>query len=94
MRYSLEETVGEQAFMYLDKVHSPIFMIHRSGHIKKINRAAKKFLCYARISLLQVEKLIQEKKIPSAFTRKSKLKFFKTSINHGDYLLIEMNRKF
>lgn len=92
MRYSLEETVGEQAFIYLDKVHSPIFMIHKSGSIKKLNRAAKKFLSYAHISLQQIEDYIRVSKIPTITTRKNRLKVFKSSLRHTDYVLIEIVR--
>ena len=92
MRYSLEETIGEQAFIYLDKVHSPIFLVHKSGMIKKINRAGWKLLSLAHISIENIEAMIRTNKMPKVQTKKSRLKIFATTISKSDYTLIEIMR--
>ncbi len=92
MRYSLEETLGEQAFIFLDKVHSPIFLVHCCGMIKKINRAGWKLLSLAHLSIENIEDLIRGGIIPKVQTKKSRLKVFATPVAKTEYTLIEIMR--
>jgi nitrogen-specific signal transduction histidine kinase len=92
MRYSLEETLGEQAFIYLDKIHSPVVLVHRNGTIKRINRAGKKLLSFAHLSIQQLEDLLRFQSVSQILTKKSRLKIFTTEINSTDYRLIEVIR--
>jgi nitrogen-specific signal transduction histidine kinase len=92
MRYSLEETMGEQAFIYLDKVHSPIFLVDANGMIKRINRAGKKLLSLAHVSVQQIEEYIRYQSAPQRVTRKNRLKIFSTRVALTNYTLIEVIR--
>lgn len=103
MRYNLEDTMGDQGFLFLERLHNPIFLIHKNGTIKKINGAGRKLLKIAHLTLQQVDDLIQSvilarmspehveiQRIPTC--QNQHLKIVSKQIGRTDYILIELMR--
>ena len=42
-------------FGFFEKLHEPIFIVHRLGHIVKMNQAARRLLSFAKVGALEVE---------------------------------------
>lgn len=49
MNCSLGDAFADNGFSFVEKLHSPIFLIHKSGHLKNVNEAGRKLLAIARI---------------------------------------------
>ncbi|MBX2995118.1 MAG: hypothetical protein KF681_09855 [Bdellovibrionaceae bacterium] len=101
MRYSLGDSVAEGGFRLFEKIHEPIFLIHKKGRIVRMNEAGRKFLTLTKLSqaehglcaLFQGE-LERLRTLP--FVRRclpgSNLMLIGTSYESSDYALVEIKR--
>lgn len=55
MQGSLGDIMADYGFNFFEKIHGPIFLIDRCGHVRRLNEAGRKFLKIAKISALDVE---------------------------------------
>lgn len=60
MRCSIVESLGDCGFEFLEKLHHPMFLLHRNGTIKKINEAGRKLVSIGHISKVQLEGFARE----------------------------------
>lgn len=58
MKYSVGECLADYGFTFLEKIHEPIFLIHRIGRVTRMNEAARKLLSVAKINFSDLDKLV------------------------------------
>lgn len=83
MRYNLGVNLADFGFGFLEKVHEPIFLVHRLGKIVKMNEAGRKLLRVAKRSSTEVEKFISERLVAP----------FRGSENQNGYKRIQLGEK-
>ncbi len=102
MKYGLGETLSDYGFAFLEKLHYPIFLVHRNGTVKKINEAGRKLLKVAHLRPEQISEYarafaqlgqcpaqMEFQRIP---TLKKQIKVFSKHIDSSDYVLVEVYR--
>lgn len=47
--------IADYGFNFFEKIHEPIFLMDRQGHIKRLNESARKFLKVTHINLRDLE---------------------------------------
>lgn len=47
--------IADYGFNFFERIHEPIFLMDRRGHIKRLNESARKFLKVAHINLHELE---------------------------------------
>lgn len=55
MQGSLGNILADYGFNFFEKIHEPIFLVDRSGRIKRINEAGRKFLKISNLSNCDLE---------------------------------------
>ena len=100
MNYTLGETLADYGFAFLEKLHSPIFLLHKNGTIKKVNEAGRKLLCIAHITGRELDKFIaeilslglcaQRVEYQRYVTRRKQIKVIFKRLGSSDYLLVEL----
>ena len=61
MRYSLGINLADFGFGFLEKLHEPIFLVHRIGKIVQMNEAGRKLLKIAKRNSSEVESFINNR---------------------------------
>lgn len=101
MRYSLGDSVAEGGFRLFEKIHEPIFLIHKRGRILRMNEAGRKFLFLTKLApwehslcnRFQTE-LDRLRTLP--FLRfqipGSSLQLIGSNLESSDYILVEIKR--
>lgn len=102
MRYNLEETLGEQGFSFLENLHSPIFLVHKNGTVRKVNGAGRKLLKIAHLTIQQIEGALQAIVTHQLLGHRAETLRIKTStqsvkvvskqVGRSDYILVELVR--
>lgn len=103
MRYSLGDSLSNYGFSFLEKLHTPIFLLHeKSGTLKKINEAGRKFLSVARIPRQQLEEVIgrftsagvspQKVEHFHSLSGRKKIKVILKRLESSEYVLVELLR--
>ena len=103
MRYSLSETLPDYGFSFLERLHSPIFLLHENGTLKKANEAGRKLLHVAHINARQLEgyvkALLSQGVCPPdgvGYRRLStvgkQIKVISRRLANSDYTLVELRR--
>ena len=102
MKYAIGDSLADYGFSFLEKLHSPIFLMHKSGTIKKVNEAGRKLLSVAHISGSELECFIKMIVIPELArnpidcqifpTKRKQLKVISRQLDSSDYLLVELLR--
>jgi sensor histidine kinase regulating citrate/malate metabolism len=106
MKYGLGDSLADYGFSFLEKLHSPIFLVHKNGTIKKINEAGRKLLSIAHMTQRQVEDRIKSLNITELLagqqsgtcdcqrvdTGKKFIKVISKRLESSDYVLVELLR--
>jgi sensor histidine kinase regulating citrate/malate metabolism len=102
MKYGLGDSLADYGFSFLEKLHSPIFLMHKTGTIKKVNEAGRKLLHVAHISRRQFEDLItglvqsntdrSEIECQRIETKNKQIKVISKRLESSDYMLVELIR--
>ena len=102
MVYGLGESLADYGFSFLEKLHVPIFLVHKNGTIKKINEAGRKLLSVAHISARDLDgfaKAIissslcpQQVECQRYVTTRKQFKVISKQLGTSDYLLVELIR--
>jgi hypothetical protein len=102
VKYSLGETLADYGFSFFEKLHSPIFLVHRNGTIRKINEAGRKLLFIGNITGQQLDNFAkevvtsnlrcQQLKCPRILTAGKHIKLILKQLQASDYLLVELVR--
>ncbi len=50
MNCSLGDAYADTGFSFLEKLHSPIFLLHKNGQVKRMNEAGRKLLAVGRVN--------------------------------------------
>jgi hypothetical protein len=102
MKYSMGDSLADYGFSFMEKLHSPIFLLHKNGTVKKINEAGRKLLSVAHITRRQLDALAQT--LISAGlcpqqvgyqrykTKQKQIKVISKQLGSSDYLLVELTR--
>ena len=61
MRYNLGVNLADFGFGFLEKLHEPIFLVHRLGKIVRVNEAGRKLLSIAKRNSFEVENFISSR---------------------------------
>lgn len=80
MRYSLGTNLADFGFSFFEKIHQPIFLLHRLGQVTKMNEAGRKLLRIARLNSIDLE----------AFARKQLVEMF--SSGNRTYKRVQVGR--
>lgn len=102
MKYSVGECLADYGFTFLEKIHEPIFLIHRMGRVTRMNEAARKLLSVAKISFSDLEK-ISVSHLRSLFTPKQEwyrrlkigaghLQLIVRTLRNSEFVLVEVRR--
>lgn len=103
MKYSLGESFADYGFSFLEKLHSPIFLIHRTGKLKKVNEAGRKLLSVLRLPKRQLEEFGTSLALATmnaathvgyrrVETPAGGLRLISKHLEHSDYVLVEVVR--
>jgi len=98
MKYSLGETLADYGFSFFEKLHSPIFLLHKNGTIKKVNEAGRKLLYIAHITRRELDDfakaLTNSRLVPCQvyMTRRKQIKVHLSQLESSEYLLVELMR--
>lgn len=101
MRYSKGDTLADSGFSFFEKLHSPVFLIQKTGAVKKINEAGRKFLKVAHLRAEQVDAF--GRSVAGAIENnefyhlridscKKHLKVISRQFASSDYILVEIIR--
>lgn len=55
MQGSLGSILADYGFNFFEKIHEPIFLVDRSGRIKRVNEAGRKLLKISSLTLFDLE---------------------------------------
>lgn len=58
MQGSLGDIIADYGFNFFEKIHGPIFLIDRGGHIRRLNEAGRKFIKIAKVNLFDMERFV------------------------------------
>ena len=102
MKYGMGDSLADYGFSFLEKLHSPIFLMHKTGTIKKVNEAGRKLLHVAHLSRQQFEDMIMgliqanaqrgEIECQRIDTRNKQIKVISKRLESSDYMLVEFMR--
>jgi nitrogen-specific signal transduction histidine kinase len=102
MKYSLGDSLADYGFSFFEKLHSPIFLLHKSGTIKKINEAGRKLLSVAHITRRELEHFAttlvataprtRQVEYQTYPTRQKQIRVVSKQLDSSDYLLVELIR--
>lgn len=102
MKYSIGDCLGEYGFQFYEKLHAPIFLIHKIGRVIKINEAGRKFLKVAHLTAKEIESNLKSdindfseltlKKMTVLRTRNQRLHLTACHLSDCDYILVEIRR--
>ena len=102
MKYGLGETLADYGFSFLEQLHSPIFLLHINGSVKKINEAGRKLIKVGHVSTDQIRALSQiiihspngngSGDCLRYNTRNKCIKVISKRLGSSEYLLVEMMR--
>lgn len=101
MRYSLGQNLADFGFGFFEKIHEPIFLVHRLGKIIKINEAGRKLLAVAKISIQDLDFLTNH--VASIFgsrnneyqrisLQRNGWNLIARSLKDSDFILVEIKR--
>ena len=102
MKYPLGDMLADYGFSFLEKLHVPILLVHKSGAVNKINEAGRKLLCVAHITRAELDGFIKTTLIPEMAlspvdcqvfpTKGNQIKMISKQLGTSDYLLVELIR--
>jgi hypothetical protein len=102
MKYSIGTNLADFGFGFLEKIHEPIFLIHRLGKITKINEAGRKLLCISKVSLCELDAFVAShildlfKSHQEGYRRlkvgNNGLHLIARSLGNSDFILVEVKR--
>jgi hypothetical protein len=102
MKYSMGDSLADYGFQFYEKLHAPIFLLHRNGTIKKINEAGRKLLSIAHIAgkeldhlakcLVEVNIRHNHVEYKTYETKRKQFKVISKQLESSDYYLIELVR--
>lgn len=102
MKYSVGECLADYGFTFLEKIHEPIFLIHRLGRVSHMNESARKLISVAKISISELDNIITSQVqtlFPSKKESYRRLKIGKGNLHliartlgNSDFILVEVRR--
>jgi hypothetical protein len=102
MKYGLGDSLADYGFSFLEKLHSPIFLFHKSGTVKKMNEAGRKLMHIANMSQRQIEDMAKLLKMGHPLqpatdhlrleTGRKYIKVISQRLESSDYFLVELIR--
>lgn len=102
MKYGIGQSIADFGFNFFEKIHEPIFLVHRLGKIVKINEAGRKFLCVAHLSASELEHFFSTYFKPLFISNNSSVRRIKTSeagmhliataFDDSDFILVEVKK--
>lgn len=102
MKYSMGDSLADYGFAFLEKLHSPIFLLDKNGTLKKVNEAGRKLLSVAQISGRELDAFVKSLMSQSSIshhveyqilgTKWKKIKVVSKQLEASDYLLVELIR--
>ncbi|NJM10403.1 MAG: hypothetical protein HC883_06010 [Bdellovibrionaceae bacterium] len=102
MRYSIGTNLADFGFGFLEKIHEPIFLVHRLGKITKMNEAGRKLLRIAKVNLRELDSFVSSNTLElfrssqEGYRRlklgSSDLHIIARSLRDSDYILVEVKR--
>lgn len=102
MRYTFGQNLAGNAFWVFEKIHEPIFLIHKLGRIIQVNEAGRKLLWVSHLELSDLERSIcpllieRLKESASSLTRvkgiRAGLQFIARDLLDSEYILVEIKR--
>jgi hypothetical protein len=102
MKYGLGDSLADYGFSFLEKLHSPIFLFHKNGTIKKINEAGRKLMHIAHMSQRQIEDMAKMLRMDNSAkaatdhqrleTGRKYIKVISQRLESSDYFLVELIR--
>jgi hypothetical protein len=103
MRYSLGVNLADFGFTFFEKLHEPIFLVHRLGKITKMNEAGRKLLKIAKRSSAEIDDFVRNQVLglfqfsgpESSTSQRLKLgsgnrRLVVTSLPGSDFVLVEV----
>lgn len=102
MKYGVGECLADYGFTFLEKIHEPIFLIHRLGRVTRMNESARKLISVAKINISELDKIIisqVQALFPSRKENYRRLKIGNGNIHliaralgNSDFILVEVRR--
>ena len=102
MRYTIGDALADNGFSFLEKLHEPIFLIHKNGALKKMNEAARKLLRVGNVHGPKLTELIhsvlnatiesQHVEYCRVSTSRKQIKLITKQLGLSDYFLVEVCR--
>lgn len=100
MKYSVGECLADYGFAFFEKIHEPIFLVHRLGRVTRMNEAARKLLSVARIGRADLEgifsihfnALFLPKQGGYGRFKLGRKQLIARSFGNSDYILVEVRR--
>ncbi|MBX3022130.1 MAG: hypothetical protein KF799_10690 [Bdellovibrionales bacterium] len=102
MKYSLGTNLADFGFVFLEKIHQPIFLVHKLGKISKINEAGRKLIRISHVSANDLENFVKTNVLAlfkSSDDNYKRLKIKKNglhviarSLRDSDFILVEVRR--
>lgn len=102
MKYSVGECLADTGFTFLEKIHEPIFLVHRLRGVARMNEAGRKLLSIAKVPIAELDKfafsclqgLFQARQ--EGYRRlkvgNSRLHLVARSLKNSDFILVEVKR--
>jgi hypothetical protein len=99
MQYSMGEGLADYGFNFLEKVHEPIFLVHRSGKLVKMNEAGRKFLKITKLTPVELSLFVKASVIDLFTTNEASIRrvplgkgcqLIARSFSGSDHLLLEI----
>ena len=92
MRYNnLGVNLADFGFGFLEKLHEPIFLVHRLGKIVRMNEAGRKLLGIAKRNSFEVESFIGKFLVPLFQGPQSKKNYERIAIGNNGHQLVARN---
>lgn len=102
MQYGFGDCLADTGFNYFEKLHEPIFLIHRLRGVARINESARKLISFSKLSQMKVNELISQH-LKDLFAQEtaqykryrinnSQLFLIIRKLRNSDYLLVEVKR--
>jgi hypothetical protein len=100
MKYNIGDTLADYGFSFFEKLHTPIFLIHKNGTLKKVNEAGRKLISVSRLDSSTIENFMQNLLNPQRSpcdcqrlkTHRKQIRVMTKSLSPSDYLLVELIR--
>lgn len=102
MKYSVGECLADYGFTFLEKLHEPIFLIHRLGKVTRMNESARKLISIAKINISELDKIITSQ-VQALFPSRNEsyrrlkigngnLHLIARTLGNSDFILVEVRR--